>query len=90
MLDVVRLADRLGVEFAFPTQKLHVVQDDPNALHSPMDTPETNSERRWVLEGRKAAREITADQPWKSELPGPVLFAEEFDSEHEARGEGAG
>ncbi len=90
MLDVVRLADRLGVEFAFPTQKIHMVQDDPNALHSPMDTPETNSERRWVLEGRKAAREITADQPWKSELPGPVLFAEEFDSEHEARGEGAG
>ena len=90
MLDVVRLADRLGVEFAFPTQKIHMVQDDPNALHSPMNTPETNSERRWVLEGRKAAREITADQPWKSELPGPVLFAEEFDSEHEARGEGAG
>ena len=90
MLDVVRLADRLGVEFAFPTQKIHMVQDDPNALHSPMDTPETNSERRWVLEGRKAAREIAADQPWKNELPGPVLFAEEFDSEHEARGEGAG
>jgi len=63
MLDVVRLADRLGVEFAFPTQKLHVVQDDPNAMHSPMDVPEGNSERRWVLEGRKAAREITADQP---------------------------
>ena len=90
MLDVVRLADRLGVEFAFPTQKIHMVKDDPDAMHSPMDVPEANSERRWVLEGRKAARELTAEQPWKHEQPGPVLFAEEFDSEHEARGDSAG
>ncbi|MBL4590347.1 MAG: mechanosensitive ion channel family protein [Phycisphaerales bacterium] len=88
MLDVVRLADRLGVEFAFPTQKIHISKDDtpPEKL----ETPEGNSERRWVLEGRKAARDITQNQPWKDELPGDVSFAEEFDSEHEARGESAG
>ncbi|MDF1809411.1 MAG: mechanosensitive ion channel family protein [Phycisphaerales bacterium] len=90
MLDVVRLADRLGVEFAFPTQKIHVTQDDPSATHSPMDVPESNSERRWILEGRKAARELTSEQPWKTELPGPVSFAEDFESEHEARGDSAG
>jgi len=88
MLDVVRLADRLGVEFAFPTQKIHLSKDDTPAER--LETPEANSERRWVLEGRKAAREITAEQPWKSELPGAVLFAEEFESEHEARGDSAG
>jgi MscS family membrane protein len=90
MLDVVRLADRLGVEFAFPTQKLHVTQDDPSKAHSPMEVPDTNDERRWVLEGRKAARELTQNQPWKDELPGEVSFAEDFESEHEARGDSAG
>ncbi len=90
MLDIVRLADRLGVEFAFPTQKLHVVQDDPTQLHSPMEAPDSSAERRSVLDGRKAAREITNDQPWKHQLPGAVLFAQEFDSEHEARGDGGG
>ncbi|MBL4809785.1 MAG: mechanosensitive ion channel family protein [Phycisphaerales bacterium] len=90
MLDVVRLADKLGVEFAFPTQKLHLVQDDPSLPHTAMDTPDTNAERRSVLDGRKAAREITSEQPWKQDLPGAVLFAQEFDSEHEARGDSAG
>ncbi len=88
MLDVVRLADRLGVEFAFPTQKIHISKDDIPA--EKLETPETNSERRWILEGRKAARELTQNQPWKDELPGDVLFAEEYDSEHEARGDSAG
>ncbi len=88
MLDVIRLADRLGVEFAFPTQKLHVVQDNPDRVHSPMESPDSSAERRSVLDGRKAARDITSEQPWKHELPGVVLFAEEFDSEHEARGDG--
>jgi MscS family membrane protein len=88
MLDVIRLADRLGVEFAFPTQTIHLSKDDTPAEQ--LETPEANSERRWILEGRKAARELTAEQPWKSELPGPVSFAEEFESEHEARGDSAG
>ena len=90
MLDIIRLADRLGIEFAFPTQTLHLTKDDPSASHAPMQTPDTNAERRSVLEGRKIARELTQDQPWKKELPGPVSFAEEFDSEHEARGDSAG
>ena len=88
MLDVVRLADRLGVEFAFPTQTLHVAQLDPAAQHNPAEVPDTDSERRSVLEGRKVARELTSNQPWKEQLPGPVTFAQEFDSEYEARGDG--
>ena len=88
MLDVVRLADRLGVEFAFPTQKIHISKDD--TIPEKLETPESSSERRWILEGRKAARELTQNQPWKDELPGAVSFAEEFDSEYEARGDSAG
>lgn len=90
MLDIVRLADRLGVEFAFPTQTLHVAQIDPSAEHHPAQIPDAQAERRAVLEGRKLAREITNDQPWKHEKPGPVTFAEELDSEWEARGDSAG
>lgn len=90
MLDIIRLADRLGVEFAFPTQTLHVAQLDPTAEHHPGKIPDAQAERRAVLEGRKLARELTSDQPWKREKPGPVLFAEEFDSEYEARGDSAG
>lgn len=88
MLDVVRLADRLGVEFAFPTQTLHLHKEDPGQIIEPKAIPDTDSERRSVLDGRKAARELMSEQPWKDTLPGPVLFAEEFDSEHEARGDG--
>lgn len=90
MLDVVRLADRMGVEFAFPTQTLHVSQLDSTIEHKPGNIPDADAERRAVLEGRKLARELTQDQPWKTELPGPVSFAEEFDSQHEARGDSAG
>ncbi|MFK7759663.1 MAG: mechanosensitive ion channel family protein [Phycisphaerales bacterium] len=86
MLDIVRLADRLGVEFAFPTQTLHLQRDESNPEHTPSAIPDESSERRSVLEGRKIARELTSNQPWKDELPGPVRFAEEFDSDHEARG----
>jgi len=90
MLDVIRLADRMGVSFAFPTQTLHLAQLDPNAEHHPGKVPDADAERRAVLEGRKLARELTNDQPWKHQTPGPVSFAEEFDSEHEARGDSAG
>ena len=90
MLDIIRLADRMGVDFAFPTQTLHVAQFDPSAEHQPGNIPDADAERRAVLEGRKLARELTKDQPWKDEMPGPVSFAEEFDSEHEARGDSAG
>lgn len=90
MLDIIRLADRLGVEFAFPTQTLHLTKDDPSASHTPLQTPDASAERRSIIEGRKIARQLTQDQPWKNELPGPVSFAEEFDSEYEARGDSAG
>ena len=33
-------------------------------------------------------RELTSNRPWKEEIQGPVLFAEEFESEYEARGDG--
>jgi MscS family membrane protein len=61
MLDIMRLAQQLGVEFAFPTQTLHVVQD--NDSDSVPDAEAFMSQRevnQASLKGRKAARDILA------------------------------
>jgi MscS family membrane protein len=74
MLDVMRLADRLGVQFAFPTQTLHVHQEAAEQLHEPAETPDTHAEARAVREGRKAADEIMANAAWRRAKPGPYVF----------------
>jgi len=87
MLDIVRLADKLGVEFAFPTQTLHLFNEEHGAEHTPSDAPDAKAERRSIIQGARAAREITADQPWRDQIPGPVEFKEaRLDDEHEIRG----
>ena len=43
MLDIIRLADRLGVQFAFPTQTLHMYKESHEAAHTPAPPPETRS-----------------------------------------------
>jgi len=75
MLDVMRLADRLGVSFAFPTQTLHLYQEEHGVEHTPADAPGTEGEARAQGEGHAAARAVTADQPWRRERPGAVSFA---------------
>jgi len=86
MLDIIRLADKLGVEFAFPTQTLHLYKEDHGLEHTPADAPDQQAERRATLIGARAARELSADQPWRTEIPGPVEFKEEPDEDHEIRG----
>ncbi len=74
MLDVLRLADKLGVEFAFPTQTLHLSRDTP-VERPTFDTPPRTAEHRAVITGKRAAREILCEQPWmKGDKPGPVTF----------------
>jgi len=88
-LDIIRLADRLGVDFAFPTQTLELKQLDPDAVHTPAEPPKASVETEAKSMGVSAARELTREQPWKSELPGPVTFrvAREDDT-IEMRGDG--
>ncbi len=73
-LDVIRLADRLGVEFAFPTQTLHLHQADQDAKHEPAEAPEQDAERRAEIIGRRAVRALTADADWRYEKPGPHII----------------
>jgi len=74
MLDILRLAESLGVEFAFPTQTLHVMRD----------TPPEHGERRSVPEahrhGRSAAREIVERFTGEA-VPPPVVIGKRPDAE---------
>jgi MscS family membrane protein len=73
-LDIMRLADRLGVQFAFPTQTLHLHQHEGDAERLPAEPPSSTDERKSLLIGRRAVRDITREQPWQDEKPGPYVF----------------
>jgi len=80
LVDIVRLADRLGVQFAFPTQTLHLHQaqrpGEPAPPREPAYVPpREETDRRAGTDGIRAARELVAQQPWRREKPGPVVFA---------------
>ncbi len=74
LLDLLRLADRLAVEFAFPTQTLHLSRDEP-ADRPEHEPPARTAEHRAVITGKRTARELLRDQPWlQGDKPGPVTF----------------
>lgn len=73
-IDIVRLADRLGVQFAFPTRTVHLYSEEhapPPVRHA---VPQGTHDRDALAAGAAAAREITARQPWREERPGAVQF----------------
>lgn len=74
MLDVIRLADRLGVDFAFPTQTIEFKNTDLADPGSPLATPPRDAEMTARRAGIEAARGLTTDQPWRGEAPPPVVF----------------
>lgn len=56
-IDIIRLSERLGVEFAFPTQTLHMYQEEPNPTrmdhipHKPFDAEQFGKgESRKIVE----------------------------------------
>lgn len=73
MLDVVRLAGAVGVEFAFPTQTLHLVRDAGGSGEAPA-APGKEDDARAVARGCLAARELTHEQVWREKKPDPVMF----------------
>jgi len=81
--DIIRLAARLGVEFAFPTQTLFVNPDAGTG--EPPDYPTDSGVTEAVTDGRRQAREIvkgTLGEP--ARRPPPVVFGL---SEREQRGD---
>ncbi len=72
-LDIVRLADQLGVQFAFPTQTVHLFPGEPPT--APADPPGRTTDAGAAADGVRAAQRLVSDQPWRRERPGPVVFA---------------
>ena len=70
-LDIVRLADRLGVQFAFPTQTVHLFPGEPVEQPS-NEIPGHSDERRQNLHGVSTAQAIVRNQPWTRQKPPPV------------------
>lgn len=74
MLDVIRLADKLGVEFAFPTQTLHIHNDGPTPDHPPFGDVEPDTERKARKQGVRAAKALVVNALWQDIKPAPVVF----------------
>ena len=73
MLDIIRIADELGIDFAFPTRTLHVRRADSNndPKDDQLDAADPISARR---SGRVTTREVVAGDPWLAEKPPPYNF----------------
>ncbi|MDG1899320.1 MAG: mechanosensitive ion channel family protein [Phycisphaerales bacterium] len=73
MLDIMRIADELGIDFAFPTRTLHVRRADPNTepKNAGLDKDDPSSARRT---GRVATRDVIAGDDWLGEKPPPYNF----------------
>jgi MscS family membrane protein len=71
MADILRVAHELGVEFAFPTQTVHLVQDE---VEQHGDSPETDPEGARL--GREVGAAVAARtlKPYGGSRPGKVKF----------------
>ena len=76
IVDIIRLADRLGVAFAFPTQTLHLYRESDDATHTPAPAPVAGQQRQMMREGRAAVRELTGNAEWRKRKPGPHLIGQ--------------
>lgn len=72
MLDIMRLADRLGVSFAFPTQTLEIKRSE--APGHPAPAPHASTDAEALRLGAQAAQSVTANATWREQKPGPVIF----------------
>jgi MscS family membrane protein len=72
-LDILRLADALGVEFAYPTQTLFVNPEQGD--HQPAPPPGDDADIAARRKGLNAARSITEYAPWRARKPAPENLA---------------
>ena len=73
-LDILRLARTLGIEFAFPTQTIHLYKEEKKGEED--FDPLRLEERRARARGIRGARKLVKSQPWIKEKPGPVAYPE--------------
>jgi MscS family membrane protein len=71
LVDIVRLADRLGVRFAVPARTVELFQGSARPVGSQVELPPGTAGEEARKAGSQAAREITEAQLWQTEAPGP-------------------
>jgi MscS family membrane protein len=74
-VDIVRLADKLGVQFAFPTQTVHLYKEEHAPYQVKHDTPGGSTDKRSMVRGIRTARELVSQQTWRDNPPGPVSYS---------------
>jgi len=76
MLDIIRLAGELEIEFAFPTRTVYF-RNEENWEHLPKKISALRPEG-WMEsaedDGRDIVEEFTADDDWRQHLPPPYKF----------------
>ncbi|MEO1235429.1 MAG: mechanosensitive ion channel family protein [Planctomycetota bacterium] len=75
-IDIVRLADALGVQFAFPTQTVHLYQQEHADYQTQHPPPRSMTDRRSMVSGIKAAQALIKNQPWQQKKPGPQTYGQ--------------
>ncbi len=75
-IDIVRLADQLGISFAFPTRTLHLFNEQHKDHEIQHPLPGQSTDHCAQTHGIRAAHTVTQEQTWQSKKPGPVVFAE--------------
>ncbi|WP_432798043.1 mechanosensitive ion channel family protein [Poriferisphaera sp. WC338] len=73
-IDIVRLADAVGAQFAFPTRTVHLFNEDGSELTRQNPDPQSMTERRAMVAGLRAAKSLTENQPWTQTKPDPVVI----------------
>ncbi len=73
MIDILRLAERLGVDFAFPTQTIHLARE-ANGSGTQATPPDARAEQEAQRLGRQEVRNLTASAEWRRHKPAPYRF----------------
>lgn len=74
-VDIVRLADKLGVQFAFPTQTVHLYKEEHKPYEVKHAIPGGSTDKRSMVTGIRTARELISNQTWRDNPPGPVSYS---------------
>jgi len=79
-VDIVRLADQLGVSFAFPTTTVHLFKEEHprkgEPYHPEHEAPGKTSDRRAFVKGIRAAQKLVKNQSWRDNKPGPQTYGQ--------------
>jgi MscS family membrane protein len=76
LIDILKLAQELGVSFAFPTRTVHLCQDETPPEESPplgLDDP--------LLAGRRLAARVAGGPLAPADRPGPVEYVGPLDDD---------